>query len=129
MVTQEPSRTIGVPESQPGGSEQPLNPAAAKAAVIRKVSSWEGVTVHDHRFGGVEFRVGRREIGHLHPSFADLPFPRSVRDELVMAGRARPHHILPASGWVTVPMRTRPDVANVIELFRHNYERAASAHR
>jgi hypothetical protein len=63
----------------------------------------------------------------LHGSIADLPFPRRIRDELVAAGRARPHHVLPNSGWVTAPMRTDSEVATVIELFRHNYERATQS--
>ena len=63
------------------------------------VEKWKGVTVHDHRFGGIEFRLGRRELGHLHRSFADLLFPRRIRDELVSARRAQPHHILPESGF------------------------------
>ena len=93
------------------------------------VAAWDGVTVHDHRFGGIEFRVGRRELGHLHRTIADLPFPRVVRDALVAAGRARPHHVLPESGWITVPMRTESDVANVIDLFRQNYDRTAGVAR
>jgi Luciferase len=104
-----------------------LEPPDAHEAVVREVSSWQGVSVHDHRFGGVEFRLGRRELGHLHARFADLPFPRRVRDELVAAGRAKPHHILPQSGWVTVPMRTPSEIATVIELFRMNYDRASPA--
>ena len=100
-----------------------LSSRAAVAAVRAAVGSWEGVTTHDHRFGGIEFRVGRRELGHLHATIADLPFPRRVRDELIAAGRARPHHVLPRSGWVTVPMRTASEVSNVIELFRQNYSR------
>jgi hypothetical protein len=92
--------------------------------VCAAVSSWKGVTTHDHRFGGIEFRLGRRELGHLHRLFADLPFPRRVRDELVAQRRARPHHVLPDSGWVTVPMRTASEIANVIELFQQNYDRA-----
>jgi hypothetical protein len=106
-----------------------LSPRAAIDAVRAQVSSWEGVTVHQHRFGGVEFRLGRRELGHLHGSIADLPFPRRIRDELVAAGRVWPHHVLPDSGWVTAPMRTPAEVTAVIELFRQNYERAASARR
>jgi Family of unknown function (DUF5519) len=93
------------------------------------VASWEGVTTHEHRFGGIEFRLGRRELGHLHRSFADLPFPRRVREELVAAGRAKPHHILPDSGWVTVAMRTASEVDNVIDLFRVSYERAVGRGR
>ena len=101
--------------------------ADPREMVVQEVSSWTGVTVHDHRFGGVEFRVGRREIGHVHAAIADLPFTRPLRDRLIAAGRARPHHILPDSGWVTVPMRTASETTNVIELFRENYERAVKA--
>jgi hypothetical protein len=93
-------------------------------AVRQALSGWEGVTEHQHRFGGIEFRVGRRELGHLHRSFADLPFPRAIRDDVIAAGRARPHHVLPDSGWVTVPMRTASEVANVIDLLRKSYQRA-----
>ena len=92
--------------------------------VIRKVASWEGVSIHEHRFGGVEFRHNHRELGHLHPLFADLPLPRSLRDELVSSGRVKPHHVVPNSNWVTVPMRSSPEAENVITLLRGNYERA-----
>jgi Family of unknown function (DUF5519) len=95
--------------------------------MIGEVAAWEGVAVLEHRYGGVEFRFGRRELGHLHPSFADLPFPRLLRDELVAAGRAYPHHVLPDSGWITVPMRTAAEVAFVKELLRQNYDRAIRA--
>lgn len=112
-----------IARSAEGVPPRSVSPADANETVTREVSSWEGVSVHAHRFGGVEFRVGRRELGHLHPAFADLPFPKRVRDELVAARRAAPHHVLPDSGWVTVPMQTTADVANVIALFRQNYER------
>ena len=98
----------------------------ATEVVTDIVTTWEGVEAHDHRFGGVEFRLGRRELGHLHRTFADLPFPRRVRDELVRTGRALPHHILPDTGWVTVPMRSDTEVQNVIALLRRNYERSST---
>jgi hypothetical protein len=106
-----------------------LSPLAAIEAIRAEVANWEGVTTQEHRFGGIEFRLGRRELGHLHGSIADLPFPRRVRDELIAAGHARPHHVLPDSGWVTVPMRTASEIAGVIELFRQNYERAERGRR
>jgi hypothetical protein len=118
--------TIGHREGQHG--HDVLSPRAAIEAVRAAVASWDGVTTHSHRFGGLEFRLGRRELGHLHETIADLPFPLRVRDELVAGGRARPHHVLPESGWVTVPMRTTSEVSNVIELFRQNYDRGASSH-
>ncbi len=122
LVAEEDSRVRDTADAK-GALAQPMTPTADEA-VSREVSSWEGVTVHEHRFGGIEFRVGHRELGHLHAKFADLPFPRRIRDELVAAGRARPHHVLPDSGWVTVPMRTAAEVAGVIELLRENYGRA-----
>lgn len=95
-----------------------------RAQIEREVGSWDGVSVSAHRFGGVEFRVGRRELGHLHGSrLADLPFPVKVREQLVASGKAETHHILPASGWVSCRIRSASDVDLVIELFRLNYER------
>ncbi len=102
----------------------------AATRIIDAVGSWSGVELAPHRFGGVEFRLGRRELGHLHGDrIADLPFPRQVRDELVAAGRARPHHILPESGWVTLSIEGTDGVERAIELFAHTYERALRARR
>jgi hypothetical protein len=93
-------------------------------AIVRQVSAWPGVTTGRHRFGGVELRVGRRELGHLHGSrLADLPFPLLVREELVSAGKAEPHHIYPDSGWVSFFIRDDTDIARVVDLFRLNYDR------
>lgn len=53
--------------------------------------SWPGVTSDMHRFGGTEFRVNGREMGHSHESsLADLPFPMQVRDDLERAAREWP---------------------------------------
>ena len=102
--------------------------AEASKRIERELLSWEGVTAAPHPFGGIEFRLGRRELGHLHGDrLADLPFPRRVRDELVAAGRARPHHVLPASGWVSFSIGADADVDCALELFRLSYERALKA--
>jgi hypothetical protein len=96
--------------------------------IANEVGSWEGVTSHPHRFGGVEFRFGRRELGHLHGDrLADLPFPRRVAEELVAAGRAQPHHVVPDSGWVSRRITGDDDVSDVVELFRLSYDRAVAA--
>ena len=99
-------------------------PESIQQAIVREVSSWPGVTTGRHRFGGVELKLGRRELGHVHGNrLADLPFPLLVRDELVAAGKAEPHHIYPESGWVSFFIRDESDVARVVDLFRLNYER------
>jgi Luciferase len=112
-------------EMQNMNSETRTSGGQTGAETVRaEIEQWDGVSTHPHRFGGVEFRIGRRELGHLHRTIADLPFPKRERDELIAAGKARPHHVLPQSGWVTVPMLTAADAANVIELFRRNYDRS-----
>jgi hypothetical protein len=96
----------------------------ASEKISGEVGSWDGVTSHSHRFGGVEFRLGRVELGHIHGnSLADLPFPRRTRDSLVESGRAEPHHVLPNTGWLSRRIRSDSDVDDVIELFRLNYDR------
>ena len=93
-------------------------------AIVAAVSAWPGVTRGRHRFGGTEFRLGNRELGHVHGSrLADLPFPLLVRNDLVASGRAEPHHIYPESGWVSVHITGERDVPRIIELFRMNYDR------
>jgi hypothetical protein len=93
-------------------------------AIVREVAAWPGVTIGRHRFGGTEFRYGRRELGHLHGNrLADLPFPLLVRNELVAAGQAEPHHIYPESGWVSYFIHSETDIPRVVALFRLNYDR------
>lgn len=94
---------------------------ALVASVLR---AWDGVEVLPHRYGGMEFRVGMREIGHVHiGGVADLLVSVRLRRDLVAAGRAQPHHTLPHSGWISFRLRSENDLPAVIELFRLNYER------
>ncbi len=98
--------------------------------IRREVLAWPDVTEAPHRFGGTEFRLGKRELGHLHGNhLADLPFPVRVREELVRDGKAMPHHILPDSGWVSYPIRDAAAVPGALALFRLAYDRALAARR
>ena len=42
------------------GADQDINEA---------VIQWDGVSKHLHRYGGTEWRLGRRELGHVHGSY------------------------------------------------------------
>src|SRR5215212_835949 len=104
--------------------------SVAVDALVGEIGSWEDVELAtEPRFGGPMFQLGRRQLGHLHDAgergaFADIPLPRSVRDELIAAGRARPHSAMPDTGWLTVPVRTAADLAGAVEVFRIAYGRA-----
>lgn len=96
--------------------------------IAAAVASWPGVEASAHRFGGIEYRVGRRELGHVHgDAIADLPLPRRVADELIVNGRAGRHRWVPDSGWVTVDLAAPGGVETAIELFRLGYDRAQAA--
>lgn len=99
---------------------------SASEKIRASLLSWEGVEMSPHRFGGFEFRIGAREIGHVHDDWlVDIPFPKKIRDEIVAAGLAEPHHILPETGWVSFYLRKTDDIQTAIGLLRRSYEIAA----
>jgi hypothetical protein len=93
-------------------------------SIQKEILSWPFVTAEVHKFGGIEFRLNKREMGHIHGErLVDLPFPMKIRNELVNSGRVSPHHVLPQSGWVSYWINNgEKDVPEVLELFRMRYE-------
>jgi hypothetical protein len=93
-------------------------------SIQKEILSWSFVTAEVHEFGGIEFRLNKREMGHIHGErLVDLPFPMKIRNELVSSGRVSPHHVLPQSGWVSYWINNgEKDVPVVLELFRMRYE-------
>jgi hypothetical protein len=98
----------------------------AQDKIRNAVSEWNGVTVHPHRFGGIEFRLGKRELGHIHgDALLDIPFPIPTRNELVNSRRVQRHHVLPESGWVSFYIRTENDIQEAINLLRLSFDIAS----
>lgn len=94
----------------------------ARNRIQSEVDQWDGVTSGSHRFGGVEFKLASREIGHVHgDELVDIPLPKWVRDEVISSARADPHHVLPRSGWVSVYLNEPGDIERAIEILRRSY--------
>lgn len=90
--------------------------------IVAEMSTWDGVEAGEHRFGGTEFRLGPREVGHVHRwGITDIAFPRRVRDRLIEEGRTEPHHIYPESGWTTFHVEGADDVDGALWLLRLSY--------
>lgn len=95
----------------------------AQTIITAAVTTWEGLTVAPHRFGGVEYCLGTREIGHLHGDHPlDIPFPTKMRNELVETGAAEQHHLLADSGWISFYLRSAADVDHAVTLLRRSYD-------
>lgn len=87
-----------------------------------RISQWENVETAPHRFGGIEFRMGTTEIGHVHVGgVVDILFSRAIRDQLVAEQRAKQHHILPNTGWISFSVRTADDLEHAVWLLRLSY--------
>lgn len=122
VTPRRPARFVAYPYSK---ARLSMAVVGARETITQAVTDWEGVAAHPHRFGGLEYRLGRREIGHIHgDSLVDIPFPTQVRQEVVAAGLAERHHILPDSGWVSIHLRAAPDVTRAVALLRRSYELA-----
>jgi len=93
--------------------------------IIDVVTSWPGITVAHGSRGELSFRLGRREIGHLHgDAAAHFSFPRHVWVALYKQGRIEPHPIfVDLLGPAARRIEAASDIEAVIDLLRLNYER------
>ena len=103
----------------------------ASEQIVEEVTSWPGVEVGPGDRGpSVAFRLGRRELGHLHGDRAlHTGFPREVWAALREQGRIDYHSVFPGKpGPAARRIEDADDVRDVIELLRLNYERAVARH-
>jgi hypothetical protein len=98
----------------------------ASERITEEVTSWPGVTAGPGRRGEFSFRVGRRELGHLHGDHAfHAGFPKAVWQELYDQGRIDYHPVFPGRpGHASRRIETEDDVSDVIAMLRLNYDRA-----
>ncbi|MFC7176864.1 luciferase family protein [Halosegnis marinus] len=90
--------------------------------VVETVAALPGVGTAPHRFGGTEFTLRGRELGHVHADgYLDISYPRAVRDALVAEGWTGPHHLYPDSGWTTFHLTVPANVAHATALVTLSY--------
>jgi hypothetical protein len=97
--------------------------------ITAEVTAWPGIEAGPGRRGELAFRLGRREIGHLHGDHAaHFSFPKPLWSELKEAGRIVDHPVFPGrAGPAARRIETAADVDDVIELLRLNYDRMTRA--
>jgi len=96
--------------------------------ITETVTAWEGVQAGPGRRGEFAFKVGRREIGHLHGDrSAHFFFPKDVWAQLNAQGRIVEHPVFPGKvGPAARRIESDADVDDVVALMRLNYERFAA---
>ena len=106
------------------------NQIAANQRITDEVTSWPGATAAPGERGEWSFRVGRREIGHLHGDrVMHAGFPKDVWHELFDQGRIGYHPVFPGKpGFGARVIEDEDDVRDVIEMLRLNYDRVIAKH-
>jgi hypothetical protein len=94
------------------------------------VEAWPGVTAGAGSRGEYSFKVGAREIGHLHGErVAHFGFPKAVWQELYDAGRIDYHPVFPGkAGFGARAIASPEDEDDVIAILRLQYDRVVSKH-
>jgi hypothetical protein len=102
----------------------------ASEQIIEEVTSWPGIEAGSGRRGEFAFKLGRREIGHLHGDHAaHFFFPKQVWTELMEEGRIVHHPVFPGrQGPAARKIEDEADVRDVIALLRLNYDRIVDRH-
>lgn len=96
--------------------------------ITDEVSSWPGVKAGPGPRGEFGFRIGGREIGHLHGDYvAHFSFPKALGLMLREQGRVVDHPVFPGKpGFAARGIENEVDASDVIEMMRLNYERVVA---
>ena len=100
------------------------------STIAQEVEAWPGVTAGNGSRGEYSFKVGAREIGHLHGTrVAHFGLPKAVWQELYDAGRIDYHPVFPGKpGFGARAIASEADEDDVIAILRLQYDRVVSKH-
>ena len=102
----------------------------ASERITAEVTSWPGVEAGTGERGEFAFKLGRRELGHLHGDYiAHFGFPKQVWADLSEQGRIDYHSAFPGRpGYGARRIENDEDVRDVVALLRLNYDRIVASH-
>ena len=104
--------------------------ATASERITAEVTAWPGVHAEHGTRGEFAFKLGGRELGHLHGDHvAHFGFPKHVWTELHEQQRIDYHPVFPGRpGFGARRIDGEEDVRDVIALLRLNYDRVVDRH-
>jgi hypothetical protein len=104
--------------------------STASEQITAEVTSWPGVRAEHGTRSEFAFKLGGRELGHLHgDQAAHFGFPKDVWRELYGQHRIDYHPVFPGRpGFAARRIENEDDIGHVIALLRLNYERFVANH-
>jgi hypothetical protein len=70
--------------------------------LINNVKEWPEIETHAYIYGGTEFRLFNKSIGHVHSNgMLDLPFVKHLRKVLLEKNLVQIHHVHSTINWVS----------------------------
>jgi len=80
-------------------------------SLITEMKTLENVVLHKIRRDAVGFFVGKRQLGHIHPSgHVDLPLPMELGEVLVKNQKVTHHRLHEDNGWFTHELHNSEDI-------------------
>jgi hypothetical protein len=96
----------------------------AVSKVDQTVSAWPGMKITLHKYGGFQFNVYDKEIGHMHSNgVVDILFDLKTKQQLLSESALQDHHTFKDSGWVSFYIRKKDDAEEVISLLKLSFDR------
>jgi len=96
--------------------------------IEKEVSSWEGISISIHKYGGIQFNYNAKEIGHLHSNgLLDILYNKQIKKQLLEGGRIQPHHVFEKSGWISFHIVNSGDKDYAKELLKIAYDKYTPA--
>jgi hypothetical protein len=96
----------------------------AVSKVDQTVSAWPGMKITLHKYGGFQFNINDKEIGHMHSNgVVDILFDLKTKNQLLQQYNLQDHHVFKDSGWVSYYIRKKEDAVEVIKLLRISFEK------
>jgi len=91
--------------------------------IEEEIEQWPGTHISMHKYGGIQFNVGDKEIGHIHGNGAvDMLLSLKIKNELLKEGKVNDHHTFKNSGWITYYLNDKDKSAYPIRLFKLSYD-------
>ncbi|NQY08929.1 MAG: DUF5519 family protein [Flavobacteriales bacterium] len=68
-----------------------------------------------HRYGGLQFNIDDKEIGHMHgDGLVDIRLNKYFAGVIISLGLAEEHHVIKNAGWISFQIKRNQDL-NVLD--------------